>query len=163
MRIDMQDRQARMMAAHRAQDGMRDRMVTTQAQYATTRGHDAIHRALDQFPRVRGAFERDIAVIDEAARSAEVDTGFAPLAVGIVVEFATDQRWRIARALQVRGVVVVGDAEQCDAGHGRGPDRSGTAGERSCRAGFDAVVVSLPVTVSTPRPPPLRDKVARIG
>ena len=59
-----------------------------------------------------GAIELEVAKIHEPTRRTQVDAAFAPQAVGIVVQLATNQIRRLGRASEIRRVFVVGDAER---------------------------------------------------
>ena len=61
--------------------------------------------------------EGDIAMIDEPALSAKIDTGFGPQAVGLGMEFPADERRGLRRSLHQEGIVIIGDAQNRDLGH----------------------------------------------
>ena len=94
-------------------------MVATQADQRIARFQRAAHIPLDEVPRIGGRIEVDIAVIHECARGAQVDACFAPDAVRIRNQLATNERRRFRRAAQEGRVLVVRYSQQGQFDHGR--------------------------------------------
>jgi hypothetical protein len=113
----MQDGELPMKAAHGAHDRVRDGMIAAEADEGMAESQGPADILLDEIPRVMGAFEGDVAVIDDHARLTQVDAGLGPLAIGVGMEFPADERRRLGRPLHQGGIVVIGDSEQGNAGH----------------------------------------------
>jgi hypothetical protein len=110
--VDMKDGQAGVTPAHRAHDRMRDGVVAAEAEQRIARRHRAFHISLDEIPGVAGAVEPDVAMIDNHALDAQIDTGFAPDAVRIGMQLAADEGGCFGGAFHERGVVVMRNAQQ---------------------------------------------------
>src|SRR5262249_38336282 len=83
VRIDMEDGQPGMPAADGTHDGMRDGMISTEADQRIARLQRAPHITLDSLPRIDRAIENDVTMIDQRTWSAEVNARLAPTTVDV--------------------------------------------------------------------------------
>ena len=92
-------------------------MVAAEADRRIAQPQHAPNFPFDQIPRIGGGVETDVALIDQPVR--QVETGFAPHAVGIAEQFGTDLGRGKRRALGEGRIVVVGNSQQRNPGHRR--------------------------------------------
>ncbi len=114
MRVDMQNRQLRMVASKAAQGRIGDGVVATEHERPAPGVSDQVERRLDHLPHPLRAFadaEHQVAVVFDVG-VAQVDAPSRPRVARLRPERLSDQWWRVRRPATVGGAAIVGHAKQ---------------------------------------------------
>src|ERR1051325_8641952 len=100
VRIDVDDGELAVPAAHRAKDRMRDGVIAAEADQRSARGHRGGDTAREDVPRISGSLELDVAAIDDSPSNREIYSRFTPAGICVGHKLPANQRRRLRSAPQ---------------------------------------------------------------